>query len=47
MRRVILLAGLVACVAMPATAQTSDGGADLLLSPSMAVAQGQGLRGAR
>ena len=37
MRRVILLAALVACVAMPATGQTSDGGADLLLSPSMAA----------
>ena len=37
MRRLILLAALVAWVATPATAQTSDGGADLLLSPSMAA----------
>lgn len=37
MRRLILLAALVACVAAPAAAQTSDGGADQLLSPSTAA----------
>ena len=37
MRRLILLALVVACVASPAAAQTSDGGADQLLSPSTAA----------
>ena len=37
MRRLILLAAIVAGVATPATAQTSDGGADELLSTSMAA----------
>lgn len=37
MRRLILLAALVAGITTPATAQTSDGGADELLSTSMAA----------
>jgi uncharacterized damage-inducible protein DinB len=37
MRRLILLAAIVVGVATPATAQTSDGGADGLLSTSMAA----------
>ena len=37
MRRALTIAALVACAAAPAAAQTSDGGADQLLSPSMAA----------
>jgi uncharacterized damage-inducible protein DinB len=37
MRRVLTIAALVACAAAPGAAQTSDGGADQLLSPSMAA----------
>jgi uncharacterized damage-inducible protein DinB len=37
MRRFISIAALMACAAAPAAAQTSDGGADELLSPSMAA----------
>ena len=37
MLRLLVLAALIACLAVPAAAQTSDGGADELLSPSMAA----------
>ncbi len=37
MRRFISITVLMACAAAPAAAQTSDGGADELLSPSMAA----------
>jgi len=37
MRRFISIAVLMACAAAPVAAQTSDGGADELLSPSMAA----------
>jgi uncharacterized damage-inducible protein DinB len=37
MRRVVTFAVLVACLATPAGAQTSDAGADAVLSPSMAA----------
>src|SRR6187549_2435022 len=37
MRRALTIAALVACAAAPGAAQTSDGGADQLLSPSMAA----------
>ena len=37
MRRLVMFAALIASLAPPAGAQTSDGGADELLSPSMAA----------
>jgi hypothetical protein len=37
MRRAITIAALIAGAAAPAAAQTSDGGADRSLSPSMAA----------
>ena len=37
MRRAVTIAALIACAAAPAAAQTSDGGADRALSPSIAA----------
>ena len=37
MRRAVTIAALIACAAAPAAAQTSDGGADEVLSTSMAA----------